>query len=345
MKAIASSDIKRQLYWPKEASAHNTDVIRSMGVESPESTSTRQGRDWTRHQVCRQDTFSLVVLESFHAGTDIVGYTRQEEYLKINFWLGGRHTTVLDGLGQCEHQAPEIFLTSAPPGVIKMDMLNRDSHISCVALCLLPEFFPMHMGMELDELPDPLRAIVFPQERPYALQRLSLTNDIAIAARAILAAPFEARRHPLYAPAKAVELMCLMLAQLQMQSGKTGRSRLNPRHEQRLHSVRELLTQRFAEPMTLPRICKEVGLNRESLTTGFKQLFGTSVNEYLRKVRMEQAYQMLLEEANSVDRVAEAVGYAHSCNFSTAFHEYYGFSPKAVGSRGPRSAPRRARSV
>jgi two-component system response regulator YesN len=53
-----------------------------------------------------------------------------------------------------------------------------------------------------------------------------------------------------------------------------------------------------------------------------------SVYDYLQKKRMERAYELLQNEENSVSRVAEAVGFTHSCNFSTTFHGYFGCTPR-----------------
>jgi len=243
--------------------------------------------------------------------------------------LGGRHSTVLDGYGQYEHDRPEVFVTSTPRNVIKVDVLNRDTNTACVAVCLVPEFFPVHMAMGTDELPEPLRTIVAPEDKPYAFHRFPLTADLAAATRAILAAPFAVRRQPVYAQAKAVELMCLLL-NLMSESKSGAHDQRWLRHESRLYDVRELLTQRYAEAITLEGICRDVGLNRMALTSGFRQLFGLSVHEFLHKMRMERAYELLLEDASSVARVAERVGYGHSCNFSTAFHAYFGCSPREV---------------
>jgi len=272
-----------------------------------------------------------VAFEAYQAGAEYIGYTRQEEYIKINFWLGGRHTTVLDGYGQFDHDRPEIFITAVPRELIKVDVLNRQTHTACVALCLLPEFFPLHMAMSVEELPQPLRAIVLPEDKPYAFHRFPLTPDLAAATRAILAAPFAVRRRALYTQAKAIELMCLLLEQMQADAGKSNAEHHSwVRYEAQLHDARELLVHRYTEAISLERICREVGLNRTTLTCGFRHLFGMSVHEFLHKVRMERAHELLLEDASSVSRVAEAVGYGHSCNFSTAFHAYFGCSPRGV---------------
>jgi AraC-like DNA-binding protein len=306
-----------------------------MGVDHPEGTSLQQGRTWLKHHVCRHDTFSLVAIEAYYAGADRIGYTRQDDYIKLSFWLSGRHTTVLDGYGQHDHDGPEIFLTAGPSDMVKVDMMRRDSPFSIVSLCLLPDFFPIVMGLDPEELPDPLRALALARERPYAFHSYALTSDIVAAARAIVAAPAAVRMEPLYAQAKAIELMCLLLNRIKTErrvplSGGGARHR----RESRLREARELLAQHYAEPITLERIAREVGLNKMALTSGFRQLFGMSVYDCLQKQRMERAYELLQDQVHTIAQIAEAVGYAHSCNFSTAFRAHFGCTPQQA--RGKR---------
>jgi AraC-like DNA-binding protein len=136
--------MERQTIRLTGAGAHHTAAISSMGLDHPEGTIYRQGKDWCNHQVCRHDTFSLVAQESRLTAADDFGYTRQEDYIKVNFWLSGRHTTVLDGFGQRDHERPELFITSGPWEMTKMDVIHRDTQTAVVALCLLPAFFPDH---------------------------------------------------------------------------------------------------------------------------------------------------------------------------------------------------------
>jgi len=327
--------MKKQIFFPKpqDIGPHNTCVLRTMGLDEPEGIYHRRGRDWQRHQVCRHDTFILNALESY-TSAESVGYTKQEDYIKINFWLSGKHTTILDGFGQHEHDRPEVFITAGPWEMVKVDMCGRNTQVASVALCLLRDFFPVHMGLTPEELPEPLRGIVVPKESPFAFHRFSLTPDLAAAARAILAAPFAVRREPVYSQAKAVELMCLLINRMASDSRMPqAGAEVRGRRESRLHEARELLTRHYSEAITLERISKEVGLNKMALTSGFRQLFGMSVYDCLQKERMEHAYELLQDKTNTIAQVAEAVGYSHSCNFSTAFHGYFGCTPqKARGS-------------
>lgn len=324
----------KQLFRPVIDSTVEVDMLNRMGVDSPDCIDQRRGKDWFKYQVSRHELFSLIAVELRQAA-DFIGYTRQQDYIKINFWLTGRHQTVLDGYGQFEHDRPEVFVTSGPWEMIKVDMLQRSNLVSSVSLCVLKDFFPIHMGFDAEELPEPLRGMVIPEEKPYGFYRYRMTPDLVAATRAILAAPFVVRRDPVYSQAKAVELMCLLINQINSET-LTDHSRVlkGGRQEALLYEVREILSTRFAEDITLERIAREVGLNRMALTSGFRRLFGTSVHDCLRQHRMERAFELLQDNAYSISQIAISVGYTHACNFSTAFHDHFGFSPqKARGAQ------------
>lgn len=324
----------KQSFFPRNMGPHNTLTVSTLGIGEADRSGVywRAGNDWCRTQAFRDETFSLVAVQEYYKNSDDISYTRQEGYLKINFWLSGKHTTVLNGYGQHQHERPEVFVTAGPTEMLKVDVLNRDSQISVVALCLLGDFFPKHMGMSLEELPRPLRSIVKPNDSPYSFSRFPLTPELTVATRAILAAPFGVRRDPLYARAKAIELMCLLLHQIDRDRGEHAEWGSH-RQESRLYEARDLILTRYAQPLTLQSIARDVGLNRVALTSGFRTLFGDSVHDFLQRVRMEKAYELLQDEVLSIIDVAGAVGYTHACNFSTAFRAHFGCSPSSARKR------------
>lgn len=323
--------MKKQSFFPRsgEIKQHNTVLLRTLGLDHPpEGLCDRAGKAWQKQQVIRQQGYFLSILEGYK-NTESVSYTRQENYIKFTFWLGTRHTTVLDGYGQQEHDRPEIFLTSGPEDMVKVDLWSRDTFMASVALCLLPEFFPAYMGLDAEQLPEPLRGLMTHKADPYAFHRFAFTPDLIGAVRSIFAAPFAVRCEPIYAQAKSLELMCLLMNQMYASARKTRNPTddLSERRKSCLYEARELLMRRYAESLTLERIARDVGLNRLALTNGFRQMFGMSVHDCLQKIRMERAYELLQSNGQSIGEIAELVGYRHACNFSTAFHAYFGGSP------------------
>jgi AraC-like DNA-binding protein len=324
--------MKKQSFFPRrgDMQPHNTFALSTLGLEQPEFV-RHVGKNWERGQVCRQQHFFLNAWETYRTH-EAIEYTRQEHYIKFNFWLAGRHLTVLDGFGEHDHDRPEVFITAGPQDMVKVDMCSREVQVASLALCVLKDFFPVQMGVELDQLPEPLRGMLSGDEVPFTFQRLPLTPDLLAAARAILVAPFAVRRMPLYCEAKAVELMCLLFNHMESSERKSAPMLGEPRgrQEARLREAFDFVNRHYAEPITLERISREVGLNKVALTGGFRQLFGMSVYNCIQKARMERAYELLRHGARSVAQVAEAVGYQHASNFSTAFHAYYGCTPQSA---------------
>jgi len=220
--------------------------------------------------------------------------------------------------------------------MLKMDVMNRDTQTALVALCVKPEFFSRVMSLSVDELPHSLGSLVSGAGKSFGFRQYALQPELAAATRAVLSAPAAVRRQRLYVQAKAIELMCLLINQIESDArGPTARRRVLARHEGRLRDAYELLNRHYAEALTLERLCREVGVNRMTLTSGFRELFGISVHDYLQQVRMQRAFELLqAQETSSIKRVAEAVGYRHASNFSTAFHAYFGYSPQKLRASG-----------
>src|SRR5581483_3941446 len=111
--------MKPQTLFPRRSDLRpdNTTTLSTLGQDEPE-VCRHAGADWERSQVCRDQHYLLNVLES-RSRQPQIGYTHQEDYIKINFWLSGKHTTVLDGYGQHDHDEPEVFITAGPREMVK----------------------------------------------------------------------------------------------------------------------------------------------------------------------------------------------------------------------------------
>lgn len=95
-----------------------------------------------------------------------------------------------------------------------------------------------------------------------------------------------------------------------------------------LMNVRAMLRQQYRSPPPIRDLAKRVALNEHRLKTGFRLLFGKSIYEYARTVRMESARQLLEDSALSVGQVASMVGYVNTSHFARAFRGEYGVNPR-----------------
>jgi AraC-like DNA-binding protein len=73
-------------------------------------------------------------------------------------------------------------------------------------------------------------------------------------------------------------------------------------------------------------ICRQYGINRNTLQALFKELHGITIRQYKLKVRMERGRD-LLKKGMSVKRVSILLRYTTPRAFVTAFRKQFGISP------------------
>lgn len=295
-------------------------------------SSSEQGRGKSQHYI--GDTFILSAGEG-RLDKDAMCHHTQEDFIKFHFRLsGGRAKHVFNGFGEIDCDQPQVIVLSGPPDMIKIDLGLADCQGAAVNLFVLRDFFIASMGLDADTLPNVLRKIVYPEQMRFALHCMPLTPGFVFAARAILAAPYETLLGDLYSQAKAMELMCLVINQMKFDEQRgVSKAALPARKVKRLHEVRDLLSQHYADHITLDKLAKQVGLGKTTLTSGFLKLFGLSIFDYIQQERMSRAYELLQSREHSVIEVAQAVGYNHHSNFSNAFRHYYGCTPQAIATQ------------
>ncbi len=85
--------------------------------------------------------------------------------------------------------------------------------------------------------------------------------------------------------------------------------------------------------VSLEDLAKLVHMNPDYLSKFFKKNAGLLFSEYLNKVRMAKAADYLDDIAYKTYEISEMVGYSNAFNFTRAFKNYYGMSPRDYRNR------------
>ena len=96
---------------------------------------------------------------------------------------------------------------------------------------------------------------------------------------------------------------------------------------ERADAVIALLRQHLAEPLRLEAIARKVGCSPFYLSRTFSQETGMTIPQYLRKIRMERAAELLRGGGHNVTEAAVEVGYSSLSHFSQAFCQTMGCCP------------------
>jgi AraC-like DNA-binding protein len=83
----------------------------------------------------------------------------------------------------------------------------------------------------------------------------------------------------------------------------------------------------LAQKVALGEWARSVGLHPNRFARAFREECGLSPKHWLESQRLQLARQYLLSTANSIQQVADAVGYPDAFYFSRVFHKRFGVSP------------------
>lgn len=97
---------------------------------------------------------------------------------------------------------------------------------------------------------------------------------------------------------------------------------------QRLNEIIEdnLSNERFG----VSELAREMNMSRSNLHRRIKSVSGISVSQYLRKIRLNKAFELLKEESLTISEVAYKVGFGSPNYFSKCFQGQFGFPPSEI---------------
>ena len=92
------------------------------------------------------------------------------------------------------------------------------------------------------------------------------------------------------------------------------------------------LNRNFSHPVTIAEVAGYVGIDRRYLAEVFRSATGCSPQEYLLKLRLAKARELLADTELSIAAVARSVGYTDALYFSRLFHRKTGTAPSSLRS-------------
>lgn len=91
----------------------------------------------------------------------------------------------------------------------------------------------------------------------------------------------------------------------------------------------DFLETHFSNKISREQLAAIAGLSRSHYSILFKQLTGFSTNEYLTRLRLHRAMELLLADSGTLREIALKAGYKDEFYLSRRFKQYVGFSPSS----------------
>ncbi|HEY4390094.1 MAG TPA: AraC family transcriptional regulator [Paenibacillus sp.] len=106
-------------------------------------------------------------------------------------------------------------------------------------------------------------------------------------------------------------------------------NRLNPSF------ISQYIELHYMENLYLDHIAEIVETSPKYFSSYFKKTFGVNYVEYLNKVRLSHAKELLKDSSLTIGEIGEKTGYLNSSTFTTTFKKYYGISPSEYRKQNP----------
>ncbi|MBP2831682.1 helix-turn-helix transcriptional regulator [Aquimarina sp. U1-2] len=107
----------------------------------------------------------------------------------------------------------------------------------------------------------------------------------------------------------------------------SGRNILRRTEIKQIELAAKLIRKRISKLDNVAEIASEVGLNANKLQEGFQNLYGTSVKQYIKQVRLNLIKDLVLNTEYSMSEIVDLAGISSKSYLAKIFREEYGTAP------------------
>lgn len=126
---------------------------------------------------------------------------------------------------------------------------------------------------------------------------------------------------------KSIELLALVFNLLLTRSHESIAKVRIPEYDNIVKAKNYLLSD-WQNPPSIKQLSKFMGMCPTKSKILFKQVYGHPPHKYLKKKKMEMAYQLIIETDQDIANIGQQLGYKNLSHFSSDFKRFYGITPK-----------------
>lgn len=224
----------------------------------------------------------------------------------------------------------QTLMVVQPGGSRRSIVFKAGDPIKVAILSIRKEVYLAQKGCGLEDLPEQLRLLMSMSDHEimslFPPDRTTLRTSILV--QEILDCPYQGLMRNCFVEAKSRELLLLSLGR---NNGDIIRREeigfLKNIDFGKIVQAHKILVSDLKNAPTIEELSRQVGLNRQKLKVDFKNTFGKTIYQYLRKERMLAAKGLLMKKRMKIQAVAAEVGYENPSHFSRRFQEEFGILP------------------
>ena len=245
------------------------------------------------------------------------GFTHQHKYFELVYVLRGKATRKLSD-AMVPVSAGDYYVAN-PRSAHGYENLQNLEVIHCL-------FLPEHINQALEDCPS-ISSLLSNR-----ILRFGVPMDIPIADRVLHDVDGSVRRiiksmEREYAEHRTgyMEMLRCYLTQVLVYAVRASETSFP--HEA-VTKIMEHLKSHYSKALSLEELSRLVDYTPQYLSSLFSNEVGMSIQEFLQRLRVEEACKLLTNTTLSMAEIAAAVGYQDTRHFSKIFRRYQTISPK-----------------
>jgi AraC family transcriptional activator of pyochelin receptor len=184
-------------------------------------------------------------------------------------------------------------------------------------------------GLKVDRLPEQCRDVFRGLPGARFVLNIMISSHSWLAMDAIFRCQMDEPLKSMYQAAKFSELLTETVDMLNRRGvGGLGAISSKEARERRLiEEAAQIYRREMRSPPSVAELSLKLGINRNKLTDGFKEIFGASPGDYAKGIRLDWAKEQLAAGVFSIGELAYAIGYSNPSAFARAYGEHFGKPP------------------
>jgi len=252
------------------------------------------------------------------------------DWVHIQFRVRGGGRETVSRTNVVETPESSCVVVRYPSNSVIERQLDPTSAWRAACLYVCPQELTRLLDVPASRLPTCVSWMALEKQPELHSNVIPLQSTMLLAISDILSCQFRGSTRHAYMRAKSLELLSTVIHALESAAVPTvhPQIKLSSLDFDKLSKARAAMNKDPEGTLTLAQLAHRAGLNRTKLALGFKHVYGTSVQNYWRDLKLHRARELLRHTDASVTEIALSVGFAELPSFTRAFTRKFGIRPR-----------------
>ncbi|MEM9571584.1 MAG: AraC family transcriptional regulator [Pseudomonadota bacterium] len=217
-----------------------------------------------------------------------------------------------------------------PPDQITYEDHAAGAYAEYITICCKPEILRDLTASDSQPLAEELDRVFKSDLKEFVHKSMVITSNIERLVHDLMSLKETGKSRYYRMESLVLDLLLESVALLSPSDKSSHANQIADADREKIEQIKTVIIADLASPPSIEALVRKYGLNRKKLFYLFKELEGVSVSQFILREKMKLARDLILANRQSLQAIAHQLGYSYQNNFSAAFKDFYGYSPRSL---------------